>query len=128
MASGLIGDVTTTLKTPVYLPSDCCHSFMSVLPVGSIGTHDSHYFSRIGCQKVLICPSFLLPGPEGACFIFSWKKKKKDFFPHYFFNLLHSSHPCFTTIKLWGGELAFNWLICVFSPTLELRRNRISEK
>lgn len=122
MASGLIGDVTTTLKTPVYLPSDCCHSFMSVLPVGSIGTHSSTLFFKDRVPESSHMPSFLLPGPEGACFIFSWKKKKKNFF-HYFFNLLHSSHPCFTTIKLWGGELAFSKHMC-FLPYLGIKKKQ----
>ena len=85
-------------------------------------------FQGQGARKFSYAPPSYYQALKELALYFHEKEKKKDFFPHYFFNLLHSSHPCFTTTKLWGGELAFHWLICVFSPTLELRRNTISEK
>ena len=38
-------------------------------------------FQGQGARKFSYAPHFLLPGPEGACFIFSWKREKKRFLP-----------------------------------------------
>lgn len=105
-------DVIATLRAPGYLPSGCHCGFKSILYVGVSELMIHIPLQGQGARKF----SYALPSHyEALRELALYFHRHKYFLSHYFSYPFILQTPYYTTTKLLGEKLAFNWrLICVF--------------